>query len=116
MATARESAVVSETDEEGEEDEEGHDFNVGDSVNILQDQKMERVNQIARVLAINPKVTTTIKYSGWDRWDHETSEDKEWPPGRCSECRGYGPMGNRCMSSECEDSGMMYDSSGSCKY
>jgi hypothetical protein len=34
---------------------------------------------------------TTIEFSGWDGWDHETSEDEEWPPGRCLECGGYGP-------------------------
>jgi hypothetical protein len=54
MATARESAV-SKTEEE-----EGHDFNVGDYVKILQDKKRERVNQIARVVANNPKYVVWV--------------------------------------------------------
>eukprot|EP00978_Attheya_sp_CCMP212_P004037 scaffold8672_cov50-Attheya_sp.AAC.3 len=125
VATAREFAV----NETEEEEEEGHNFNVGDCVKILRDKKRERVNQIARVVAIKPKSVwvkiepdntlflkrvITIEYSEWDGWDHETSEEEEeWPPGRCLECGGYGPMGNLCMSSECEDSKMIYDSSGS---
>eukprot|EP00978_Attheya_sp_CCMP212_P025720 scaffold83272_cov55-Attheya_sp.AAC.2 len=131
VATARESAV-NETEEEDEEEEEGpHDFNVGDCVKILRDKKRERINQIARVVAINPKSVwvkiepyntlflkrvTTIEYSEWDGWDHETSkEEEEWSPGRCSECGGYVPMGNLCMSSACKDSKMIHDSLGSCR-